>query len=269
MSDSASRFAVEQYRDAGNLNARVRLHERFSANRYGWAPWVFDQLDLPAEARVLELGCGTARLWADNLARVPDGWEIVLSDFSAGMLRAAQRSLASSDRLFGFLLVDAEAIPFADGHFDAVVANHMLYHVPDGPGRARALAEIRRVLRAGGRFYASTIGDGHLRELNALIDRFAPDPTEWARSRGFARGFCLQNGGEQLAKFFPTVEVRAYADELRVTEAEPLVEYVKSLGVGAAAGGERLAALRAAVAAEIAAKGEYRIAKESGLFVAS
>jgi hypothetical protein len=33
----------EQYRDSANLDARVQLHERFSTNRYGWHPWVFDQ----------------------------------------------------------------------------------------------------------------------------------------------------------------------------------------------------------------------------------
>jgi ubiquinone/menaquinone biosynthesis C-methylase UbiE len=268
MTDATSRFAAEQYRKPGNLNARVLLHERFSVNQRGWAPWVFDQLDLPADARVLELGCGTAALWTRNLARTPADWEVVLSDASAGMLRAAERALADTDRLFQFLLVDAQAIPFPDASFDAVLANHMLYHVPD---RSRALAEARRVLRPGGRLYASTVGDGHLAELDGLLDRFAPDPTAWARSRDYARTFTLQNGAEQIGQFFEAIECRRYEDELRVTEVKPLVEYVRSLLVGSAPealGGLDLDGLRGAVATEIATKGEYRIGKESGLFVA-
>ena len=53
-------------------------------------------------------------------------------------------------------------LPFEADTFDAVVANHMLYHVPD---RAQALAEMQRVLKPGGQVYLATNGLAHLREL--------------------------------------------------------------------------------------------------------
>lgn len=53
----------EQYQDAANLNARIALHQRFGTAKIGWHPWVFDQLDLPPDACVLELGCGPGLLW--------------------------------------------------------------------------------------------------------------------------------------------------------------------------------------------------------------
>jgi hypothetical protein len=50
---------TDQYRDASNLDARALIHQRFSTNTYGWFRWVFDALlKLPANARILELGCG-------------------------------------------------------------------------------------------------------------------------------------------------------------------------------------------------------------------
>ena len=52
-----------QYRDAGNLGARVQLHDRFSVNPRGWLPWVFDRFDFPRDVRLLELGCGPGGLW--------------------------------------------------------------------------------------------------------------------------------------------------------------------------------------------------------------
>ena len=60
-------YLKQEYRDATNLNARIRLHQRFSLNPYGWLRWVFDQLDLPSECRILELGCGPGNLWLENL----------------------------------------------------------------------------------------------------------------------------------------------------------------------------------------------------------
>ena len=47
-----------QYRDDTNLNARSAFHELFSVNPGGLQRWVFDQLGLPAQERILEVGCG-------------------------------------------------------------------------------------------------------------------------------------------------------------------------------------------------------------------
>ena len=64
-----------QYRDDTNLNARVELHRRFSVNSGSFQSWVFDQLDVPDRARLLEVGCGPGHLWAANRERMPAGWE--------------------------------------------------------------------------------------------------------------------------------------------------------------------------------------------------
>ena len=84
----------DQYKDSSNLDARVTLHKRFSTNPYSWMNWVFDSLlTLPEDATVLELGCGPAYLWKENLGRIPSGWRITLSDLSSGMLDVAWRNL--------------------------------------------------------------------------------------------------------------------------------------------------------------------------------
>jgi ubiquinone/menaquinone biosynthesis C-methylase UbiE len=253
-----------QYHNASKLNDRIQIHVRFSTNAYGWLPWVFDQFNLPARSRVLELGCGPAHLWAQNIERVPAGWEITLSDFSPGMLGEARRTLAGAVRPFAFEVVDAQAIPFAGAAFDAVIANHMLYHVPDRP---RALAEIRRVLRPGGRLYASTIGEAHLRELHELARRFDPALAWWGGQS--TDTFTLENGAAQIERLFSRVAARRYEDALVVNEAEPIVAFVASGDPSGLLEGERRAAFRAFVERELAASGgAIQIQKDSGLFEA-
>src|SRR6476619_1676554 len=107
----------DQYRDASNLDARVRLHVLFSTNRYGWMQWVFDQFNLAAKSRILEVGCGPGLLWLQNVARIPEGWDITLSDFSPGMLDEARRNLEKGARPFRFALIDAQSIPFEGQSF--------------------------------------------------------------------------------------------------------------------------------------------------------
>ena len=214
-------FLKKQYQDSANLDARIRLHQRFSVNKYGWQRWVFDQLQLPERSRILELGCGPGNLWLDNLDRLPAGWEIFLSDFSSGMLEQTRLNLKDRPG-FQFECFNAQSIPFEDAHFDAVIANHMLYHVAD---KAAAFSEIRRVLKPGGVFYASTAGEQNLGEIRDLLCKFEAALAPWGR--GFD-SFTLENGTAQLAEWFSEVKLYRFAQALEVTEAAPLVDYVLS-----------------------------------------
>jgi SAM-dependent methyltransferase len=257
-------YLSDQYRDAANLNARIALHKRFSTNPYGWLRWVFDRITLPPECRILELGCGPGYLWLENISRIPTGWEITLSDSSNGMLRQARENMNGCGRPFLFEIVDAQFISYSDSTFDAVIANHMLYHVPD---RAKALWEMRRVLRPGGRFFASTIGDGHLSELADLAAQFDPELVSWG-GPSLARGtFTLENGAAQIAPLFTDISLHRYEDAFVVTEPEPLVDYVLSGRVKL--DGEERAKFFRYVEKEMKRRGgAIRIGKESGIFEA-
>ena len=254
---------TDQYRDASKLQARMGLHDRYGVNPYNWHRWVFDQLDLPPQGRALELGCGPARLWRENGERIPDGWTVVLTDLSVGMLQEVRRHLRALPRRFGLVNLDAQALPFASASFDAMIANHMLYHVPD---RQQAYAEIRRVLRPGGHLYAATNGRDSMRELTELVRQFDPALSEQAPRHELS--FTLENGAGELSRWFGVVRLEPYEDALVVTEAEPLVAYLLSMGSFAHAEGLR-APLTAFVQREIDAKGAIQIGKDTGLFIAS
>jgi SAM-dependent methyltransferase len=252
---------ADQYGDASKLDARIELHRRFSTNKRGWNAWLFEQMELPAEGRVLDLGCGPSHLWIENIDRVPDDWEVTLTDFSPGMLQQTLENLGERCRDFRFGVVDAQAIPFGDGCFDAVIANHMLYHVPDKP---RALAEIHRVLKPGGCLYAATNGQAHMRELREWMGRFDPDADVTTNA---ALEFGLENGEAQLARYFPHVTLHRHENGLVVTEVEPFVAYALSTDRSARLR-ENLARFTRLAEQEIDAKGAIYITKDAGLFEA-
>lgn len=157
-------------------------------------------------------------------------------------------------------VADAQALPFADHTFDVEIANHMLYHVPDRP---RAFREIRRVLRSEGWFYAAINGEDHLHELDALLARCAPG-LEIQNTR---LGFSLDNGFGQLRPWFRQVSWRHYYDALVITEIEPLLVYLRSLGPGDAVDAAQLARLRATVADQIVTTGTFRVHIAVSLFL--
>jgi SAM-dependent methyltransferase len=256
------RYVVAQYRTASNLQARMALHQQFSTNPYGWLRWVFDQFRLPLQCRLVELGGGTGDLWVENQSRIPTGWAITLSDASMGMVSHARQRLRASAVALTFAVVDAQALPFATASIDAVIANHLLYHVPDHP---RALAEIQRVLKPGGRLYASTVGQRHLAEMAELVGRFDARLASWREPSVFS--FTLENGADLLGAWFHEVALARYEDGLLVTEAAPLVDYLLSGRLQLTPEEEKR--FRAFVARELRCHGgALAITKDSGLFAA-
>ena len=262
---------TDQYRDASNLNVRIEIHRRFSVNLRGWFPWVWDILEkLPQRARVLELGCGAGSLWTACPERIPAGWVLTLSDLSEGMLKSAWQNLIVIGRGIKFEQIDAQSIPYPDETFDIVIANHMLYHVPDRP---KAIAEIRRVLRSpdpvsgksGGHLIATTVSENHLKEMNDWFRRVKADMDFSAGTNPFT----LENGRKELQPFFGQVEIHRYEDSLAITEIPPLMAYLKSSISFGDAPEPALAQLEQELQNELQSKGAIYVAKDSGLFLAA
>lgn len=154
--------------------------------------------------RVLDAGCGPGE-FAQRL-KLELGLAPVTVDLSPRMVELAQaRGL---DGCVG----DLAALTFRDGEFDCVVANRVLYHVPD---LDRGLAEIARVLRPAGRLVAITYGGDHLRELWSLLGEepmasstFASENGTAALRRHFARIERRDAGGRAL--FPDQAAIRGY-----------------------------------------------------------
>ena len=252
----------DQYKDSGNLDARIAIHQRFSSNPQGWFNWVLDTLvQVPENAIVLELGCGAGTMWKECSGRIPAGWAITLTDLSDGMLDAAWRSLVTLGRGFKFERVDAQSIPYDDKTFDVVFANHMLYHVPD---REKALTEIKRVLKDDGRLIATTVGGAHMQEMYRFLNHVNINE----RPGMFSNPFTLENGLEQLQNVFSRVKKSQYLDNLQVTEIAPLIAYIRSSISATDLSEEKLDELKKELIAALEKEGKIFITKDSGLFEA-
>lgn len=221
-----------QYRDAGNISARIRLHRDFSVNKQGWFPWLFEQCGLTEGMQVLELGCGNGALWTENRDKLPKNLHVVLSDISEGMIRDARRAvgetieqagLKDAAGAFAYEVFDCHHIPHEDASMDLVIANHLLFYCED---IEKVCREVKRVLKPGGRFLCSTYGSAHMKEITHLVQGF--DSRIVLAAEDLYEIFGLENGGEMLNKVFDEVSLIRYEDEIRISEPEPLLEYILS-----------------------------------------
>ncbi len=252
-----------QYRTADNLNARIQIHKLFTKSDQTWENFIFAHLPDLSGRRLLALGCGNATQWRANRQRFAADATIVLTDLSEGMLAEARADLQGDSRFMLFCM-DASKLEFEDESFDFVTANHMLYHVPD---ISQTLEEAARVLKPDGALMAATNSANYMLDLDLLLTEFWP---AYGGLHTMSVKFNLQNGEEQLLKWFGKVEKQLYPGDLWVTEAQPLVDYVYSTPrVQKLIPQDQRESMREFFQARIERSGGILIRKETGIFLAS
>lgn len=175
---------------------------------------------LPAR-RVLEIAAGTGVVTRELASRLAQDVDIVATDLNPPMLAHAAR--IGTSRPVQWQPADAQQLPFADADFDAVVCQFGAMFFPD---KAKAFAEMRRVLRPGGTLLFNVwdrIGDNVFADTvtAALAEVFPDDPPRFLARTPYgyfdeadiARD--LQAGGFTQPPRFDTVTFIARADNAR------------------------------------------------------
>jgi SAM-dependent methyltransferase len=198
-------LVAAEYADESRLMRRARGFAGVGTAHDARVPLV-TAIVAAAPARILEVGCGWGEL-AAWLAR-DTGAEVIATDLSPRMVELA-RSAGLDARV-----ADVQELPFEDASFDAVIAAWMLYHVPD---LERGLAEIARVLNAGGVLFATTNSRYHLQELRDLVGS-GPSPSKFTR----------EDGRDQLLRHFESVDRIDVDAELVFDDRGQIDDYVRA-----------------------------------------
>lgn len=179
-----------------------------------WRKGLIDPLDLQPGQRALDIGSGTGHLsfaLADRV--VPGGW-VDGVDGAEEMVRLARRRNRRRRRPVAFVTGRAQQLPFPDASVDAVTCTLVLHHVA-AADRPTAVAEMRRVLRPGGRVLIADFegAGGGLTPLGHFYSRHADhaealdEAVDLLRAAGFtalSRGSTTITGIGQVTATRPT-----------------------------------------------------------------
>ena len=130
-----------------------------------------EAVDLQAGERVLDVAAGNGNA---SLAAARRFADVTSTDYVPALLEQGRRRAEADQLPISFEVADAEALPFDDGAFDVALSSFGVMFAPD---QARAAAELRRVVRPGGRIgLASWTPEGFVGRLFEVVGAFVPPP---------------------------------------------------------------------------------------------
>jgi len=200
-------------------------YERMSAPLEAMGREVLDRLDLDGHERVLDAGCGTGRVTAALLERLPRG-EVVAVDGSPAMVERARERLGDQPELRVADLLELEL----DRPVDAILSTATFHWIAD---HERLFARLREVLKPGGRLVAQCGGAGNIAALEAVAERvgerepFASALAGWSGPWYFAG---TKETADRLTRL-GWVDVWTWLQHVRVEPDDPH-EYIGTVALG-------------------------------------
>lgn len=201
---------------------RVKTHEKYTYPKINFVEWVMKLTSWKGDESVLDVGCGTGKYHAYIKKHLP-GVTYVGVDYSFAMLDSHD-----GDNL---ARANMASLPFPDGTFDVVMANHVIYFAPDIDATLR---ELRRVLKPGGIFIAATSSNQTMPQFRELFRRaiLLVSPPGVSRDvrvpETLHRRFALENGSVQLARHYHAVVRHDLPGAFVFSSVEPIMEYLES-----------------------------------------
>ncbi len=159
-----------------------------------------ESLDLRADQRVLDVAAGNGNA---SLAAARRYAQVVSTDYVPSLLDAARQRAAAEGLEIEFRPADAEALPFADASFDAVLS---VFGAMFTPNQRRTAAELLRVCRPGGSIgLANWTPDSFIGQMFKIIGKRLPPPSGLASPmRWGTEEFLHEHFGEDAARIETT-----------------------------------------------------------------
>ncbi len=134
----------------------------------------------PPQGLILDAGTGTARIPILICQRCPQ-WQIIGIDLAQSMLGVGQTNVeqAGLQQQIKLEWVDAKQLPYPDAHFDMVVSNSLIHHLPNP---LPFLTQLRRVLKPQGAiFLRDLMRPDSIEILEAIVEREAGDCNDYQK----------------------------------------------------------------------------------------
>ncbi len=210
------------YASDENLRLRHDIHEQYTVPKVDYVTWALSCLRWRGDETVLDVGSGPGKWYPVMKQQLP-----LITYYGLDLYRQMLDSHPARQTLG---VGDVQCLPFPDNCFDVVMANHMLFDVPD---ITRAIEECRRVLRPDGVLLTATNSINNMPEFQVLFRRaitlLAPPGTSHIQiPLPSSHLFTLESGTRYLSRQFYAVVRYDLPGALVFPSVDPVIAYLES-----------------------------------------
>lgn len=212
-----------QYATEDNLRIRQEIHDKYTVPNVNFGDWALGLVAWRGDERVLDVGCGNGLYYQRLRHRCPNAQYFGVDLF--------EQMLMAHPSPVNLSIADMAQLPFPSASFDVIMANHVLFMVPDID---HAIAEMKRLLKPSGLLMAATNSNNNMPELQVLLRRAM---VLLSRGGGSAvpksaphlvERFSLENGVMQLARHFYAVVRYDLPSALVFQQTDPAMAYLET-----------------------------------------
>jgi trans-aconitate 2-methyltransferase len=203
----------------------AETYDAVSDPQFSWGMEVLERLELRGDEAVLDAGCGSGRVTAELVKRLPDG-HVIAVDGSEGMIAKARERLGAGVSYLVADLSDLEIEKPVDLIFSTATFHWIVDH-------DRLFERLRAALRPGGRLVAQCGGEGNVAEYAKTIAAVAARPEFAPHFEGMAAiwNFASPEATEPKLRAAGFDEARCWLEPRPVRPEQPL-EFIMTVTLG-------------------------------------
>ena len=203
---------------------QIKLFREYGVNPETWRQFVFQPLGVQENERIFELDVNVGAMWRYNAARVPQCYikQTALTESSIQYLKnLMDKQVWPGTPIFDYEVIPAGKLDLTPDDYDVVCAGHLFIRSAEID---HVLENCKKILKPGGRFYCTAVGEDHMKELFQLVHCF--EPTVHFYNMDSISHFSYEVGAEVLGRHFSDVRWNHYENHWETDDVDVLFEAI-------------------------------------------
>lgn len=210
-----------------SANQSFAYFEKYGTKQQDWYPWLFRQMHIQKNERILDIGGGYGLVWRRSFSQIPQGVRIEVLEKSQEQIDLLKgfvnenRKLLKKDSSFSFVNADLNRVSYGAEEYDCIISFHMWLYIEN---RTAYFEKVFRALKPDGCMCANLNWRDYIPGLDSLLKGFSRDLDIRLQSEKWQE--YIQEIEKEFRTYFPATSCKLYHNELHISDSGDLYRFL-------------------------------------------